>query len=77
MFISGAKFILSLFVLSFLLTACVEVREAGKSVGHAAKELGVAIGHGSRDAAKAVSKETAEVMEAAAEGMEAAADDMK
>ena len=77
MSIRAVKIFLTLVVLGVFLTACVEVKEAGKSVGHSAKELGIAIGHGSRDAARTVSKGTVEALESVADGMEEAADSVK
>jgi hypothetical protein len=56
MFISGVKGILIVVVLSLLLPGCVELKKAGKSIGHSATELGIAIGHGTRDAAKSVAE---------------------
>ena len=45
----------SLLVLSgCLLSACTQVKETGRTIGHTTRDVARAIGHGTRDAAKAV-----------------------
>jgi hypothetical protein len=56
MFTSVVKGILIVVIFSLSLPGCVELKKAGKSIGHSATELGIAIGHGTRDAAKSVAE---------------------
>jgi hypothetical protein len=37
-------------------TGCYEMKEAGRHIGHTAKNVGTDIGHGSRDTAHAVGR---------------------
>ena len=46
------------FVAIFSLVSCVKLKEAGKNVGHATKDVTTKIGHASRDTVKAIGKET-------------------
>ena len=47
------KLILTL-VLSITLAACVELNQAGKTIGHTSRDVAKEIGHGSRDVAKGI-----------------------
>ena len=46
------------FVAIFSLVSCVKLKEAGKDVGHATKDVTTKIGHASRDTVKTIGKET-------------------
>jgi hypothetical protein len=60
--------IASLLVLSgCLLSACAQVKETGRIIGHATRDVATAIGHGTRDAAKAVGEGVKKVVESAPE----------
>jgi hypothetical protein len=50
------------FVAIFSLVSCVKLKEAGKNVGHATKDVTTKIGHASRDTVKAIGKETKETV---------------
>lgn len=69
MFTRSVYILLVIFVLTGLLSACAEFKEAGRSIGNAGKEVGVAIGHGSRDAAKAIAVETGKAADSVAESV--------
>ncbi len=45
-----------------LLGACVELKQAGRTVGHASREVTKEIGHASRDIAKEISRGTKRVL---------------
>ncbi|WP_105188974.1 hypothetical protein [Pseudoalteromonas sp. T1lg48] len=49
---------LSIFITLGLVVSCSTVKEVGRDVGGAVKEVTTEIGHASRDAAKAIKKET-------------------
>ena len=58
--------IVSLLVLSgCLLSACTQVKEAGRTIGHTTRNAAKAIGHGTRDAAKAVGEGVKKVVKSA------------
>ena len=46
----------ALFLICVALSACVEIKQSGRIVGHTARDVGREIGHGSRDIAREVSK---------------------
>ena len=54
--------ILTYLVLSYLLVACAEFKDTGRTIGHATKDITTSIGHASRDAAKSIGKNTKEVV---------------
>ena len=59
---------LSLCALSLvLLSACAELKSAGKTIGHTTKEVTTDIGHATRDAAKDIGQGTKRVVKAATE----------
>ena len=49
-----AKIALILIFTTCLLTACAQIKETGRTIGHTTRDVAIAIGHGTRDAAKAV-----------------------
>ena len=58
----------SLLVLSgCLLSACAQVKETGRTIGHTTRDVTRAIGHGTRDAAKAVGEGVKKVVKSAPE----------
>ena len=46
----------ALILICVALSACVEIKQSGRIVGHTARDVGREIGHGSRDIAREVSK---------------------
>ncbi|ABI72300.1 hypothetical protein Sfri_2455 [Shewanella frigidimarina NCIMB 400] len=44
------------------LSACAELKQTGKEIGHTTKKVTTAIGHGTRDTVKAIGHETKEVI---------------
>ncbi|WP_445775891.1 hypothetical protein [Shewanella sp.] len=59
------KVTLILMPLSILLclSACAELKQTGREIGHTTKKVTTAIGHGTRDTVKAIGRETKEVVE--------------
>jgi hypothetical protein len=58
--------IVFLFVLSgCVLSACAQVKEAGRTIGHTTRDAARAIGHGTRDAARAVGEGVKKVVRSA------------
>ncbi|MBB3169386.1 hypothetical protein [Simiduia aestuariiviva] len=57
-----------------LLSACAELKDTGKTIGHGTKDVATAIGHASRDTVKAVGRNTKKVVEDLAEESEEAAE---
>lgn len=45
------------------MSACAQLKETGKEIGHTTKKVTTAIGHGTRDTVKAIGRETKEVVE--------------
>jgi hypothetical protein len=60
------KFLL-LIVLSYFLSACAEVKEAGRSIGHTTRNVTRDIGHGSRDTVHILGKGTKRVVKSIAQ----------
>jgi hypothetical protein len=50
-----------------LLSACAELKEAGRSIGHTTKNVTTDIGHGSRDTVKAIGRGTKRVVKSITE----------
>jgi len=50
-----------------LLSACAQIKEAGRTVGHTTRDVTREIGHGTRDAAKAVGEGVKKVAKSATE----------
>ena len=46
----------------FLLSACVELKQAGRTVGHTTRDVAKEIGHGTRDVAKNIGHGTKRVL---------------
>ena len=51
-----AGFLALLLATSCLMSACAEMKDAGQTIGHTARNVTREIGHGSREVAKAVGK---------------------
>ena len=51
-----AGFLALLLATSCLVSACAEMKDAGQTIGHTARNVTREIGHGSREVAKAVGK---------------------
>jgi hypothetical protein len=49
-----AKIAFLLVLLGCVLSACAQIKEAGRTIGHTTRDVTREIGHGTRDAAKAV-----------------------
>jgi hypothetical protein len=49
-------------VTSSLLAACVELKQAGRTVGHTTRDVATQIGHGTRDVAKNIGHGTKRVL---------------
>ena len=54
-------------ILSGLLSACAQLKEAGRTIGHTTRDVARDIGHGTRDAAKAVGEGVKKVVKSAPE----------
>ena len=54
-------------LLGCLLSACAQIKEAGRTVGHTTRDVTREIGHGTRDAAKAVGEGVKKVAKSATE----------
>ena len=50
------------FVVIFSLVSCVKIKETGKNVGHATKDVTTKIGHATKDTVKAIGKKTKETV---------------
>jgi ABC-type sugar transport system substrate-binding protein len=64
---SRAKIAFLLVLLGCLLSACAQVKEAGRTIGHTTRDAARAIGHGTRDAAKAVGEGVKKVVKSDSE----------
>jgi predicted small secreted protein len=49
-------------VTCFLVSACAEVKQAGRTVGHTTRDVAKEIGHGTRDAAQDIGRGTKRVV---------------
>jgi hypothetical protein len=58
---------LLLVLLGCLLSACAQIKEAGRAIGHTTRDVARDIGHGTRDAAKAVGEGVKKVVKSATE----------
>ena len=67
MFNSRGKLAFVLVLSAGLLSACAQVKEAGRTIGHTTRDVATAIGHGTRDAAKAVGEGAKKVVKSAPE----------
>ena len=64
-FNSRLKIVFLLVLSGSLLSACAQVKEAGRTIGHTTRDVATAIGHGTRDAAKAVGEGVKKVVKSA------------
>jgi hypothetical protein len=64
---SRVKIVFVLLLLGHLLSACAQLKEAGRTIGHTTRDVTRAIGHGTRDAAKAVGEGVKKVVKSAPE----------
>jgi hypothetical protein len=64
---SRVKIVLLVVLSGCLLSACAQVKEAGRTIGHTTRDAARAIGHGTRDAAKAVGEGVKKVVKSAPE----------
>jgi hypothetical protein len=64
---SCVKIVFFLVLLGYLLSACAQLKEAGRTIGHTTRDVTRAIGHGTRDAAKAVGEGVKKVVKPAPE----------
>lgn len=46
--------LLSLLLITLTLSACADLKHAGRTIGHASKEVATDIGHATRDTTKAI-----------------------
>ncbi len=60
-----AKIAFLLVLLGCLLSACVQIKEAGRTIGQTTRDVTREIGHGTRDAAKAVGEGVKKVVKSA------------
>jgi hypothetical protein len=60
-----AKIAFLFVLLGCLLSACVQIKEAGRTIGHTTRDVTREIGHGTRDAAKAVAEGVKKVVKSA------------
>ena len=61
------KIIFSLALLGCLLSACAQVKETGRTIGHTTRDVAREIGHGTRDAAETVGEGVKKVVRSATE----------
>ena len=62
MFISFTKLFALLIIVSTGLVSCAEFKEAGRTIGHTARNVTREIGHGTRDAAREIGHGTKRVV---------------
>jgi hypothetical protein len=67
MFNSRVKIVFLLVLSGCLLSACAQVKEAGRTTGHTTRDVATTIGHGARDGAKAVGEGVKKVVKSAPE----------
>jgi len=60
-----AKIAFLIVLLGCLLSACAQIKEAGRTIGHTTRVVAREIGHGTRDAAKAVGEGVKKVVKSA------------
>jgi hypothetical protein len=65
---------LTLMIMLGLFSACAEVKEAGRSIGHTTRNVTTDIGHGSRDTVKALGRGTKRVFNSVTEDPEQPSD---
>jgi hypothetical protein len=64
---SRVKTVFFLLLLGYVISACAQLKEAGRTVGHTTRDVTRAIGHGTRDAAKTVGEGVKRVVRSATE----------
>ena len=62
---SRVKIVFLLVLLGYLLSACAQLKEAGRTIGHTTRDVAREIGHGTRDAAKSVGEGVKKVVKSA------------
>jgi hypothetical protein len=67
MFNRWVKIAFLVVLLGCLLSACAQLKEAGRTIGHTTRDVTTEIGHGTRDAAKAVGEGVKKVAKSATE----------
>ena len=65
--ISNVVLLIVLFVTASFLSACVELKQAGTTVGHTSRDVAREIGHGSRDVVKGIGRGAKRVVTSVAE----------
>ena len=61
------RIIFFIVLLGYLLSACAQLKEAGRTIGHTTRDVARDIGHGTRDAAKSVGEGVKKVVKSATE----------
>ena len=64
---SRVKIVFFLVLLGYVLSACAQLKEAGRTIGHTTWDVARDIGHGTRDAAKAVGERVNKIVKSAPE----------
>ena len=64
---SRVKIVFFLVLLGYVLSACAQFKEAGRTIGHTTRDVARDIGHGTRDAAKAVGERVNKIVKSAPE----------
>jgi hypothetical protein len=64
---SRVKIVFLLVLLGYPLSACAQLKEAGRTIGHTTRDVAREIGHGTRDAAKTVGEGVKKVVKSATE----------
>ena len=59
------KLTLLVFLLGCFLSACAQIKEAGRTIGHTTRDVTREIGHGTRDAARAIGEGVKKVVKSA------------
>ena len=62
---SRVKIVFPLVLLGCVLSACAQLKEAGRTIGYTTRDVARDIGHGTRDAAKAVGEGVRNVVKSA------------
>ena len=65
MFNAPARITFLFVLLGCLLSACAQIKEAGRTIGHTTRDITREIGHGTRDAAKAIGAGVKKVVKSA------------
>ena len=64
------KIVFSFIISTCLLSACAEIKQAGRIIGHTTRDAATEIGHGTRDAAVTVGHGVKKVVKSATEDNE-------